>query len=97
MFVARALAAIPNDRIAESAGRTARNFHLGALGLAAATIVALGTNPWGVVEGFDVLIAHKGEAPIGMQWLEGPKLTARPPDYLHQDERVLRIYGRAER
>lgn len=93
MFVARALAAIPNDRIAEAAGRTARRFHLGALGIALATIVAFGTNPWGVIEGFDVLIAHKGEAPFGMRWLEGPKLTARPPDYLHQDERVVRIYG----
>ena len=46
-----------------------------------------------MIEGFDVLIAHKGEAPFGMRWLEGPKLTARPPDYLHQDERVVRIYG----
>ena len=49
-------------------------------------IAACATNPWGVVEGFDVLIAKGGIAPLGMAWLAEPQVRARPPDYLHQPE-----------
>ncbi len=95
LFVARALAAIPNDRIAEEAGRVARTFRLATLALLLATIAVVASNPWGVIEGFDVIAAHNGVAPIGMHWLEGPQITGRPPDYLHQGEHELRLYAEA--
>ncbi len=96
LHVARALAALPGDAIAGEATRVARRFGLAALALTVATIAAISSNPWGVVEGMDIIVARSGAAPVGMPWLDNPVLTARPPDYLHQEERRLRLGDAAQ-
>jgi hypothetical protein len=61
-------------RLLERAGLVA-----GGLGLIA---VILG--PFRVIEGLDVLVARRGVAPLALQWIEEPSMTAHPPDYLRQ-------------
>src|SRR5205823_3908513 len=86
LHVSRVLASLPADRVTEGAVKVARNMFRATIfaGLTAAALFAL--NPWGVVEGFDVILARHGVAPIGMAWLIDPEIRARPPDYLHEDE-----------
>jgi hypothetical protein len=92
LHMRRALAALPRDGVMRGASRL--GFLLGAvaLGFAATNIAACATNPWGVVEGFDVLVARHGIAPLGMAWLADPQFRARPPDYLHLEELRVSAY-----
>jgi predicted aconitase with swiveling domain len=92
LHVQRALAALPEEGVRRGAARIGLVFGAFALGLAATNIVACATNPWGVVEGADVLVAKNGVAPLGMAWLAEPQIRARPPDYLHQEERRVASY-----
>ena len=95
LHVTRTLAALPREGVMSGASRLARLFLGVALVFAVTNIAACATNPWGVVEGFDVLIAKGGVAPLGMAWLTEPQVRARPPDYLHQEERrVVSVRGR---
>ena len=92
LHVTRTLAALPRRGVVKSAQRLGFVLGVIALGLAAINVAACATAPWGVVEGFDVLVAQKGVAPIGMAWLSEPQVRARPPDYLHQEERRVIAY-----
>lgn len=92
LHLTRTLAALPRDGVMRGASRLGFIFGVIALGFAATNIAACATNPWGVVEGFDVLVARGGTAPLGMAWLSDPQVRARPPDYLHQDERRVIPY-----
>ena len=92
LHVARSLAALPLDGVRRGAQRVAFVLGVAALALAAINIAACAMNPWGVVEGADVLVAHDGIAPVGMTWLSEPQIRARPPDYLHQEERRVMPY-----
>ncbi|AKV03471.1 hypothetical protein AKJ09_10134 [Labilithrix luteola] len=92
LHVRRTLAALPSEGAERGARRLAMVLGASALALAAATVAGCATNPWGVFEGFDVLLAQKGVAPIGMAWLTDPRIQARPPDYLHLDERHVTPY-----
>ncbi len=44
-----------------------------------------------MLEGGDVLLARHGVAPVSMTWLEDVERTARPPEYLHIDERTIDV------
>lgn len=92
LHVARSLAALPLDGVRQGAQRLGFVLGVAAFGLAAANIAACATNPWGAFEGADILIAQRGTAPIGMTWLGEPQIRARPPDYLHQEERRVLPY-----
>jgi hypothetical protein len=92
LHVARSLAALPLDGVRQGAQRVAFVLGIVALGLAATNIAACATNPWGAFEGADVLVSRKGTAPVGMTWLSEPQIRARPPDYLHQEERRVLPY-----
>lgn len=92
LHVRRALAALPKDGVRHGARRLAVVLGLVALGLAGTNIAACASNPWGVAEGFDVLVSQKGVAPFGMAWLAEANIRARPPDYLHQEERRVASY-----
>jgi hypothetical protein len=86
LHVARALADVPSGRILERGARLAGRASAAALFVA---LVALGVavaNAWPLVEGADVLFARGGVAPMDVTWLEHIELTARPPEYLHQNE-----------
>ncbi|MBX3224345.1 MAG: DUF4175 family protein [Labilithrix sp.] len=93
LHVARALAALPLDGVRRGAQRVAFVLGVVALVLAAGNVAACATNPWGPAEGADVLFARGGVAPVGMAWLNEPQIRARPPDYLHQEERRVMPYG----
>jgi hypothetical protein len=87
LHVERALARLPSSRVLERATKlagwvrsAALMVGIGALGLGLANI-------WSVLEGADVLVARKGVAPVAMGWLDGVEVSARPPDYLHENER----------
>ncbi len=92
LHVARSLAALPLDGVRRGAQRVAFVLGVIALGLAAINVAACAMNPWAVVEGADVLVARDGIAPVGMTWLSEPQIRARPPDYLHQEERRVSPY-----
>jgi hypothetical protein len=92
LHVARSLAALPLDGVRRGAQRVAFLLGIAALAFASTNIAACAMNPWGVVEGADVLVARKGVAPLGMAWLSEPQVRARPPDYLHQEERRVMAY-----
>lgn len=90
LHVERAFAAVPIDAVRAGASRAG----LVLAGLTLAVIVAnLGAcvrSPWAAVEGADILLARRGVAPLGMTWLLDASVTARPPEYLHQEERRVR-------
>lgn len=92
LHVRRTLASLPKDGVRKSAGRVAFALGVAALALAAINVAACATNPWAVVEGADVLVSKGGVAPLGMAWLSEPSIRARPPDYLHQEERRVIPY-----
>lgn len=92
LHVARSLAAISIDDVRASARRVAALFNAGALVLVASTLAAWVANPWGVLEGADVLVARGGVAPFGMTWLGGVQIVARPPDYLREEEQLVLPY-----
>ena len=86
LHVTRALADVPRDRIIERASRVAARVGAAAL-VGAVCVVGLAlANAWTVLEGADVLLARSGVAPVAMRWLDGIELTARPPEYLRQEE-----------
>jgi hypothetical protein len=92
LHVRRTLAALPREGVKQSARRIATMLGVAALVLAAMNVAACVSSPWGVVEGADVLVAKNGIAPLGMVWLSEASIRARPPDYLHQEERRVLPY-----
>lgn len=94
LHVERALAALPRDRIVLGAARWARRFAIASVILALGCLVLVITRAWSMLEGANVLFARHGEAPMAMAWLEDLELRARPPEYLHLEERRERPYER---
>lgn len=87
LHIARALASLPGDRIAARAARIGRVVQLAALAIGACVFVLGTTRAWSVLEGADVLVARHGLAPFTISWLADVEVRARPPEYLHQEER----------
>ncbi len=86
LHLARAFGGVPSVPIMERGGRVAARVNAAALvvGFCASGVAV--THAWSVLEGGDVLFAHRGIAPVAMQWLDGIEVSARPPEYLHQNE-----------
>jgi hypothetical protein len=95
LHVARAVAALPEDRAILAADALGRRFARGAIVVAVFAGVLFAVNGWRVVEGLDVLTAWRGVAPVDVVWFEDLEVTARPPDYLHEEERRIRAYDAA--
>ena len=87
LHIARSLASLPAERIVASAARLGRVVGFVAIGVGACAFVVGVVRAWSVLEGADVLVARHGIAPVPMQWLDDVDLRARPPEYLHQEER----------
>jgi hypothetical protein len=83
LHVARVVADLPADAALGRARRWA--FALKRTGALLGVLVAVlvMSNLWAVLEGADLLMARRGVAPIGMQWLDDVEVTVRPPEYLH--------------
>jgi hypothetical protein len=96
LHVERSIAALPLDRVAHGAARHALRLAIAAFVLAASAFAVFVSNPWGTVEGFDVLIAHNRVAPMTMRWLVDLELRARPPEYLHEEEHRERPFTELE-
>ncbi|MBS2016645.1 MAG: DUF4175 family protein [Deltaproteobacteria bacterium] len=92
LHVRRTLAALPREGVTRGASRVAAVLGVATFFLVATNVAACATSPWGVIEGFDVLVSRNGVAPLGMAWLAEPQIRARPPDYLHQEERRVVPY-----
>ncbi len=92
LHVDRAIARLPLESVRKKAARLGTVLLMLTGGFACANIAACASNPWGVVEGADVLVAQKGIAPLGMAWLGDAQIRARPPEYLHLEERRLLAY-----
>ncbi|MBW2458477.1 MAG: DUF4175 family protein, partial [Deltaproteobacteria bacterium] len=60
--------------------------------LACAVLVGVIADPFRVLEGFDVLAARDGVAPVAVRWVELPRLSVEPPAYLALPRRPLRPY-----
>lgn len=95
LHVTRTLAALPLEGVRRGASRVAFLLGVFALALVATNIAACAASPWAPFEGADILLARAGVAPVGMTWLSEPSLRARPPDYLHQEERRIVAYDEA--
>jgi hypothetical protein len=86
LHLARVLGDLPSGPILEHGTRLGRRVSLAALALGLCALGLAATHAWSVLEGGDVLFARAGVAPIAMSWLDPIDLTARPPEYLHQEE-----------
>ena len=95
LHVQRTLAAIPETEVRKGARRIASKLTMAAVVVFALNIAACVSSPWAPVEGFDIFIAKDGIAPIGMSYLGEVGVRARPPDYLHQEERSVVAYEEA--
>jgi len=89
LHVHRTLEALPRDRIIDRAAILGARFGYASLTFAAAVALLSAFKGWSVVEGADVLVAAHQEGPLPMLWLEPVEIEARPPDYLHENVRVL--------
>ena len=98
LHVARALGALPRERILEGASRVAYGLGIAALLFGVAAGVLALTRFWSILEGADVLVARPllsaAVAPVDMRWFVDLEVVARPPDYLHEDEHELAPYAR---
>jgi hypothetical protein len=92
LHVDRAIARLPLESVRRKAARLGTLFVVLTGGFACATIASCASNPWGVIEGADVLLAKNDVAPVGMAWLSDAQIRARPPEYLHLEERRLLAY-----
>lgn len=93
LHVARQLAALPHDRITAEAKAAARRTNIVAIALAVGVLGLGGSHAFSVLEGADVLVARHDVAPLGLPYIEDMTLMARPPEYLHQEERRRAVYG----
>lgn len=86
LHVARAMSALPSAAIVERVERDAVRVGTAALVVAICAVGVAFANAWSVIEGADVLVARRGEAPVALQWLNEVEVVARPPEYLHETE-----------
>lgn len=93
LHLIRVMAALPKDQTVLAADTLGRRLASGSILVASCAVVLLLVNAWRVVEGLDVLTAWRGVAPVDMIWFVDLEMTARPPDYLHEEERRVRAYG----
>jgi Domain of unknown function (DUF4175) len=84
-LVARVNPADVETRAARVAGRWYRIGLLAALG----AVGAVAAGPFRIVEGFDVLLARNGAAPLDVDWIDAVVVSAHPPEYLRENDVTL--------
>jgi hypothetical protein len=71
------------------AARVARVWYRAGVAAAAFAVIAVFAGPFGVVEGLDVLLARKGIAPLGFEWLDDAAAVAHAPEYLREKDATI--------
>jgi hypothetical protein len=92
LHLARLLGRAALDPIAGVANRRAWLWTALGLVLAATALAVVLLDPFRLLEGYDVMAARDGRAPVKMRWVELPDVYAEPPSYLGQRRRPLRPY-----
>lgn len=82
LHLTRLLGRAPREHVEARAARAARVLSTVGLGFAAVALVAVAVEPFRIVEGLDVLVARRGEAPLPIAWLDRVEMVATPPEYL---------------
>ena len=85
----RVLSAASETAVREVAVERARRWTWLAWVCGGASVLAVGIDPFRIVEGWDVMLARQGEAPVPMLWLDSVRLSARPPSYLRRASRPV--------
>jgi hypothetical protein len=92
----RQLPRVDVERLARGAARASRVVGGAALGVSAVALAVVAVDPFRVVEGIDVLVAHDGEAPLGLVYLDEVDVVATPPAYIGRHEESLEHFDRVE-
>ena len=85
----RLLAQVTPQVLERTAATSARRWRWVGAGLALVGALALLVAPLRVLEGLDVLVAHRRVAPLPMVWLHYPTLLVEPPSYLRETPRLV--------
>ncbi len=93
---ARVLDKVSVERVTAEARRRGARLAFVSLALVSAAFVAVAVEPMRVFEGFDVLVARRGVAPIPLSWLEALRVTVQPPAYLRATEQAILPWGAAQ-
>jgi hypothetical protein len=96
LHLARLLGRAPQERVEARAARAARALSTAALGFAAIALVAVAVEPFRILEGLDVLVARRGEAPLKIAWLDDVEMVATPPEYLRERTSVMLPFSPSE-
>lgn len=89
LHLTRLLGRASDAALAGRAARSARAWASAALALAALALISVVIEPFRIVEGLDVLVARRGEAPLKLDWLDDVEMVAAPPEYLHAGTDLL--------
>ncbi|HET9960006.1 MAG TPA: DUF4175 family protein [Polyangiaceae bacterium] len=83
------LAKVPLTAVSEAARGRARRFLWGALACLGVMTALIAVEPVRLLEGYDILAARGGVAPVPMPWFESAGIGVKPPAYLHLPEYAL--------
>lgn len=87
LHLERSAQAVPQEGVLRAGKRRARMFGLVAIGaMALGASACVGAGPFRIIEGADVLLAHKGRAPVALAYVDDVAVIVRPPEYLHREE-----------
>jgi hypothetical protein len=93
LHIQRSFLALPTERIVRASKvreRILRALMLFAAGVAAFVFLR---DPWGLLEGVDILAAREGVAPVSLAYLAEAEANFRYPEYLKMPERHARVYS----
>jgi hypothetical protein len=85
----RVLTRLPGDVLDKWAARVSDRTRLALLLIVVVAGAGLAYEPMRVLEGLDVLVARRGEAPVPMPWLDSMRVEAQPPAYLRGEAHTL--------
>lgn len=90
LHFARVLGRASMTDVEQTASASAWRSTVAALLLALAGFGMVISDPFRVVEGLDVIAARDGVAPVAIEWLQLPHISAEPPPYLNLKRTPLR-------
>jgi hypothetical protein len=96
LHLLRQLSQVDVERLSEGAANAARVVGAGALAVSVVALSVVAIDPFRVVEGLDVLVAHDGVAPLGLLYLDDVDIVASPPAYIGKHEESLEHFDRVE-